>query len=639
MSEDCCIFYRFGSERNIWRELHSQSSSGILISDLKIKIAQESSLTREFARKTNLLISLYDDNKPNELFPLDDNIVIHSGSRLIINRVAWTPSKPIVHQAKSYIDVTVGGKTPGKRKLPISLICQLCHKPLNQPYLVKCSARCGCTGCKNCLEECLGESLPDFYNTDPDQPDQNTETKTKVEIPKDEKSEPYVKRESDKNDEIRVKSEIDGNNVKLEIMDGMENFEALEYNLASNVDDETCEMYVLEEKKGCPFCGHGFVSACLKNRKLNALLAGIDLEIFEVPEEIEFYFPTPNPLVFSHQQFPQHYLLDIQQELYQLVLEKMLIPVFDNSILDATVVKYQTNQTYNSENLENLESNVNREKIVNSENNLNREDNVTTENNVNLVKSDSFEKFENSNIETEVNINLDESVICIILVRRQPDVMSICGIMRILYEMPDVDFLNKTGSRTSLKFEWIKLNTVPMNVPVTKQPLFGLLGGKKYTDVSLNSEGEVMWRYKTERMVEVGIDPKCYNSILLSLFNNLDIEMNLEKSKKNWLQTFFPSPQPLYVTGSGKVVKESDIPEGEQVDKGNPFLGYAGLLPFLSRSQFDQVRKTQRRVKEQYLKDLTKQIMVNTHPDKGRILLEKLNHNIWFSNIQYASST
>ncbi|XP_953768.1 uncharacterized protein TA16805 [Theileria annulata] len=637
MSEDCCIFYRFGSEKNIWRELHSQSSSGILISDLKIKIAQESSLTREFARKTNLLISLYDDNKPNELFPLDDNIVIHSGSRLIINRVAWTPSKPIVHQAKSYIDVTVGGKVPGKRKLPISLICQLCHKPLNQPYLVKCSARCGCTGCKNCLEECLGESLPDFNSTDPYQSDQNIEIKSKVDLPSDDDLGNNVKLEDDKinvkleNYEDDVKLENYEDNIKLEIMENvkLENFDELEYNLVANVEDEMCEMYLLEEKKGCPFCGHGFVSACLKNRKLQALLEGIDIETFEVPEEIEFYFPTPHSLAFTHQQFPQHFLLEIQSDLYQLVLEKMLIPVFDSSILDSNVVKYHTT---NVDNI-NLENDEKSEIDESSDNNLNAE-------NVNLVKSENFEKSSNSSeVDQVVNINIDESVICIILVRPQPDVISLCGIMRLLYEMPDVDFLNKTGSRTSLKFDWIKHNTVPINVPATKQPLYGLLGGKKYTNVSLNSEGEVMWRYKTERMVEVGIDPKCYNSILLSLFNNLDIEMNLEKSKKNWLQTFFPSPQPLYVTGSGKVVKESDIAEGDEVDKGNPFLGYAGLFPFLSRSQFDQVRKTQRRVKEQYLKDLTKQIMVNTHPDKGRLLLEKLNHNIWFSNIEYTTST
>ncbi|BAM39501.1 conserved hypothetical protein [Theileria orientalis strain Shintoku] len=560
------IFYRFGSERNIWRELQLDTNAGVLISDLKIMIAQETSLMREFARKTNLLISLYDDNKPDELQPLDDNIVVHTGSRLIINRVAWTPSKPIVHEAKTQIEPDFAGDTKKLKKFPISLICQLCHKPLNQPFLVKCSARCGCSGCKNCLQECLGESLPDF----------------------DEKS----------------------------------------------TNDEPFEIYDLEDKKACPFCGHGFVSACVKNRKMQTLLNGLDLECFELPDQVDLYFPSFIHRFGSNVDYPTHFVLEIDQDLYDVVAEKMLMPIYGDSLLDVRVKKYEVPAASETKieldlnnmdelKVEDLEIKVKQERME--------------------LESKIYEPVEEPEKRKEEEEEEDEerSVIAIVLSRVSGAFsLTVCGIIKFLSEYPDVEFLNNTGARTSLKFQWIMHREFTMPLTALKEPLLTVLGGKRYTNVALNQNSEIRWRLKNPKMIEAGIEPKCYNNILLTVFpKSVEIEENLEKCKRSWIETCYPKgPVPLYMTEKGAILKKEEILGDTKVDYQNPYLGYTAILPFLSKSQFDQVRMTQRRVKERFLNDLTTQVICSTHPDKGKAILEKASRNVWKSHLKYALS-
>ncbi|CCF73577.1 hypothetical protein BMR1_02g02095 [Babesia microti strain RI] len=155
------IYYRFGSERGIWRELNIDVdlTAGLLVSDLKILVAEETNLSHEFARRTDLSLSLYDSN--GNTTQLGDNCLVHPGERIVVNRIAWTRAPNIVHEASkqlSAIEIALPSPTL-ENVLPDSLICTLCQQTMKKPVLVKCTFACGASGCKKCVLRIMDKNV------------------------------------------------------------------------------------------------------------------------------------------------------------------------------------------------------------------------------------------------------------------------------------------------------------------------------------------------------------------------------------------------------------------------------------------------------------------------------------------------
>lgn len=513
------IFYRFGSERGIWREIKLDCPGGILVSDLKILIAQETSLSKDFTRKTNLLISLYDENAAETAKALNDNVVVHIGSRVVINRVAWTPVKPIYHEAKTQFETEIVEEKKSLRSLPISLICRLCGLPMNSPVLVKCSANCGSSGCRACVVSCFKDSI-----------------------------------------------------VKPE-------------------DGSDAVVYMLSERKSCPFCTRGYVSAFVTNRQMEALLLELDLSNFEIPSLNTLTDEAPKEQhAMAHEDDvvnPKHFLVCIDNALIEVMRESMLFPGYlDSRILPGSAI--------------------------------NNADGV------------------NSSRSTPATG--DVFVIVVSYVGGGTSI-SPMGMVRVLEEVDyNMEFLKLTRAHTAFRFEWVHNNTQPLMVPARRQPLFLYLGAKRYTSVALNTDHDVMWRYRNDIMIEVGLKREAFEGLFHAIFGveSDALQKDSDMIYKDWLEAAFPNgPTPMYITQKCKVLAQNEITDDDVFDSGNPYLGYIAFLPFLSQSQFLKIRDTQRRAKEQCLQQLTKRVTGDLPKDKGEPVLERAYNNVWNRHIEY----
>ncbi|ORM41551.1 uncharacterized protein BXIN_2610 [Babesia sp. Xinjiang] len=513
------IFYRFGSERGIWRELQLDSIGGVLVSDLKILIAQETSLSKDFTRKTNLTVSLYDENSSEAAKPLDDNIVVHAGSRVVLNRVAWVPATPIYHDARTEFEGIVPEEKQNLRPLPISLICKLCCKPMNDPVLVRCSSNCGYSGCCACL-------ISHFKD-------------------------------------VLIKNE-----------DGVE---TVAYNLT--------------DRKACPFCSRGLVSAFIRNRQMAAVLMELDLSNFEIPSfnKTSDYRVPHDGLRMGHSalDLPKYYLLCVDNALIAPMAEQKLLPVYIDSLLCPFSDAFGGHSTTSA-----------------------------------------------SNAPTPGDV----SAIVVSFVGGGTSI-SPMGIVQIMEEdRENAEFIKTARAHTAVKFEWLHKNVKPLLIPARRQPMFTYFGAKRHAPVALNSGNDVMWRYTTDLMIEVGLTRKAFDSACEATFGVKpdSLMKRPEKKYKNWLEAAFPGgPPPLYVTRDCRVVSKSDDMDGQQVDLGNPYLGYTAILPFLSESQFLKLRSMQRLVKEEFLQRFTKHVVAQHPEEDGKRVLEKAYNNVWKRHIDY----
>lgn len=513
------IFYRFGSERGIWRELKVGTIGGLLVSDLKIMVAQETSLSKDFTRKTNLTVSLYDEHSTEAPKPLEDNIMVHMGSRVIINRVAWAPVKPIYHEAKTKFEGEVVEEKKKLPEFPRSFICNLCGLPLNDAVLVKCSANCGYSGCR----QCVISALKDFI------------------IKNEEQQEPVL--------------------------------------------------YTLSERQNCPFCRRGLVTAFVVNRKIKALLDTLDFRNFEIPE-IDIA-KNDTKVVFapaswdSYQDIPKYYVMCIDFSLIDTIRQNMMLPVYIDSQISARLHCYQ---------------------------------------------------YARSNDAT-VPASMGEVFVIVLSYVGGGSSISPMGMVKLGEEVQyNMDFIKQTRAHKAYKFEWIHENKAPIMLPARRQPLFSYLGGKRCTSITLNSKEDVMWRYRNDLMIEVGLKQEKFEALFTVIFGLKSDVLNKEScvQSKNWLEAAYPGgPAPMYITQKCEVKTQDEKVEGDVVDDGNPYLGYLALLPFLSKSQFLTIREAQRRSKEEFLSQFTHAVTASLPKDKGEPVLERAYNNVWKRHIEY----
>ncbi|EDO08714.1 DWNN domain family protein [Babesia bovis T2Bo] len=508
------IFYRFSSERRIWRELQLDSSGGILVSDLKILIAQETSLSKDFTRKTNLTVSLYDENSSEEPRPLDDNVVVHVGSRVLLNRVAWVQATPIYHEARTQFEGVVIEEKPNLHPFPVSLICKLCGSPMNDPVLIKCSANCGYSGCCTCLVS----HFKDFL----------------------------------------IKNEDDVDNI----------------------------LYTLSEHKPCPFCKRGLVSCFIHNRQMASVLLELDYSKFDIPslntatsgsETNEAGSASTVAMVI-----PKHFLLCVDNTLLEAMREHMLLPIHIDSLL--------------------------------------------------APKGDAQS-------EATSNTYKDISVIVVSYVGGGTS-FSAMGVVRPLQEdRTNLEFIKLARAHTARKFMWLHNNTEPLLIPARRQPLFTYFGAKRFSPVALNSTNDVMWRYRSEVSIEVGLKRKAFDAAFEAIFGiqSEGLMTKVENNNKNWLELAFPEgPSPMYIDKHGNVLTNGNDAD---IDTGNPYLGYAAIMPLLSESQFLKLRYLQRAAKEGFLQQFTELIVNQFPPEEGESLLEKAYTNTWNRHVEYDIAT
>ncbi|CDR97948.1 hypothetical protein, conserved [Babesia bigemina] len=513
------IFYRFGSERGIWRELQLDSSSGILVSDLKIMIAQETSLSKDFTRKTNLIVCLYDENSSEEPKPLDDNVVVHVGSRVLLNRIAWTPATPIFHEARTEFDGDVADDKPRLRPFPVSLLCKLCGCPMKDPVLVKCSANCGSSGCCACLLSHFADSL--------------------------------------------IKNE-----------EGVET-----------------AVYTLSDRRSCPFCTYGFVSAFLQNRQMAAVLLELDFSNFDIPTvdsstDAEVGAES-EAVVQDKTQAPKHFLICVDNALIDSMREHMLLPVYIDSVL------------------------------------------CNTSDSARGGASDATSSGSSSG---------DTYAIVVSYVGGGTS-LSPMGLIRLLEDDPtQVDFIRAAYAHTARRFEWVHNNTKPLLVPARRQPLFSYLAAKRYAPVGANSQNEVLWRHRNDLMTEVGLTLKAFESLFQTVFGEAPPPLitEVDNDGKNWLEAVYAGgPPPLYINRNCQVLSQDLATDNAEIDTGNPYLGYLAILPFLSESQFLKMRELQRNAKEEFLQQFTAQVVKDLPEDTGIRVLEKAYNNVWKRHVEY----
>ncbi|GFE55215.1 dense granular GRA10 [Babesia ovis] len=513
------VFYRFGSERGIWRELQLDSSGGILVSDLKILIAQEISLSKEFTRKTNLTVCLYDENSSEEPKPLDDNVVIHVGSRVLLNRVAWVQATPIFHEARTQFEGAVTEERQNLRPFPVSLICKLCGLPMTDPVLIKCSANCGYSGCCACVMSHFKDSV--------------------------------------------IKNE-------------------------EGVETHT---YTLAECKSCPFCTRGLVSCFIHNRQMAAVLLELDFSNFDIPT---FNPPSEanatveiDPVVNNIVSLPKHFLVCVDNMLIAAMREHMLLPIYIDSLLSPAS---ETNRS------------------------------------------------QNSNTNAGGPTPGDTSVIVLSYVGGGTS-LSPMGVVRVMEEdRTNMEFIKSARAHTARKFEWLHNNTLPLLVPARRQPLFAYFGAKRFSPIALNNQHDVMWRYRSDLTIEVGLTRKAFDLAFEAVFGvqSEGIMTDVENINKSWLEVAFPGgPPPMYIDREGQIISQNSNLDDLEVDRGNPYMGYAAILPFLSESQFLKLRDMQRLAKEEFLQQFTDHVVNHMPSEEGEKVLEKAYNNVWKRHIDY----
>ncbi|GIX63852.1 zinc finger, C3HC4 type domain-containing protein [Babesia caballi] len=512
------VYYRFGSERGIWRELQLDSTAGILVSDLKILIAQETSLSKDFTRKTNLTVCLYDKNAVEEPKPLDDNVVVHVGSRVLVHRVAWAPITPIFHAARTEFEGEVAAEKPALRPFPVSLICKLCGSPMKNPVLVKCSSNCGSSGCFGCLTSHFSDSL--------------------------------------------IKNEEHAENV----------------------------VYTLKDRRNCPFCTHGLVSALVHNRQMAAVLMELDFSNFDIPSintQLDTNAESEGDAAAEEvAEVPKHFLLCLDNALVASMREHMLLPIYIDSFLSR------------------------------------------------LVASQGGTPNERGGAHPS-----EEMYAIVVSYVGGGTSLSPMGMVRLLEEdRTNLEFIKAARAHTAYKFEWLYDNRAPLLIPARRQPMFTYLGAKRQASVPLGSKSDVMWRQRNEVMTEVGLKPEAFQALFQAIFGtSLDgLVAAVNTGNKSWIEAAFPrAPPPMYITRACQVTAEAPAPDEAGVDRGNPFLGYAAILPFLSESQFLKVREMQRSAKEAYLQQLTAHVTQSMPEAEGEAVLEQAYNNVWRRHIDY----
>lgn len=168
------VSFRFVHETNDRFQLLEFDSDKISIADLKILIAKATGLEKEFARKFDIKVYLFDssslssssspasssssedatlnDRQPSP--PFNDSEFVFPGTKLLIQRVAWRARPDIEHTAQTELsEDRPSKKQDTKRSFPPEFVCPLCKCVLINPVVLRCSSKCGRSACRRCIEE------------------------------------------------------------------------------------------------------------------------------------------------------------------------------------------------------------------------------------------------------------------------------------------------------------------------------------------------------------------------------------------------------------------------------------------------------------------------------------------------------
>ncbi|KAK2198075.1 bifunctional FCP1 homology domain/Mitochondrial import inner membrane translocase subunit Tim50/HAD-like superfamily/HAD superfamily [Babesia duncani] len=326
--------------------------------------------------------------------------------------------------------------------------------------------------------------------------------------------------------------------------------------------------------KKCPFCG-GVISALLKNKSVEAFLAGINLENYALPTSLDdFVDSSPD----GNLETPDYFLFNVPDSIVPLILEHSLLPIYSQSLIHAKLRDHES---------------------------------------------------------------VDNGPLVFIIAHIGGGTsISLVGIVRVTNVQYMEQFQIATQATFAVHFTWINKVTTPTLVPARKQPIFNYLGGKKLDPVPMNANQkgkDVIWRIEFgPQKIEVGLSKGAFELLVESTFGKA-VKIT-PQNVKSPLDLCFPNgPPPIYMDSNGNVVTKEMLGNEHNVDLQNPYLGYIGILPFLSNGQFQQMRSIQRKAKEQYLSDTTKAIVNSFKKETGEPILEQLYRNICWSPLSNCS--